>query len=115
MFELIPLLLVQEVPLPGAVDRVELFGLLHHIARVDRYRPVNPLRRIPLLVLAALVEVQQPAAALVVLPAEPGRSRGGNVPGARLDRGGVVLVPAHGGLPELTAVTPTLLAGTGLL
>src|SRR5580704_7001782 len=98
--ELVPLLLVKHVPLPRPVDGVELVGLLHHVGRVDRYRPVDPLRGIPLLVLAALIKIKQFAAALVVLPAEPCRPGGRNVPGPRLDRRGVVLVRAHGASPN---------------
>src|SRR6185312_10686224 len=91
--------LVELLPLGRAVDRAELLGLLHDVRGIDRDRPVDPLGRVPLLVLAALVEVEQPPPAVVVLPAEPGGPRGGHVPGAGRDRGGVVVVGAHGGLP----------------
>ena len=86
MTELVPLLLGQHLPLPRPVDRAELLGLLHHVGRVDRDRPVDPLGRVPLLVLAALVQVEQPLPAVVVLPAEPGGSGRGHVPGAGLER-----------------------------
>src|SRR5215475_15073488 len=112
MVELVPLLLVQLLPLRRAVDRVELLGLLHHVAGVDRDAPVDPLGGVPLLVLAALVQVEQSAAAIVVFPAKPRCTGGRNVPGAGRDRRGVVLVRAHGILPELTPVTPTLPAGS---
>src|SRR5215472_18555841 len=105
MVELVAFLLVQLLPLRRAVDRVELLGLLHHVARVDRDAPVDPLGGVPLLVLAALVQVEQAASAIVVFPAEARRSGGRDVPRAGLDRGRVVLVRAHSRLPGLTPVT----------
>src|ERR1035441_1464759 len=53
---------------------------------------------VPLLVLAPLVQVEQPLPPVVVLPGEPGGPGRGNIPGARRHRRGVLLVGAHGGL-----------------
>src|SRR5258706_14700569 len=97
--QLVPLLLRQLVPLSRSVDRAELLGLIHNVGRVDRDRPVDPLGRVPLLVLAALVQVEQAAPAAVVLPAEPGGSGRGHVPGPGRDGGRVVVIRAHAGLP----------------
>src|ERR1017187_6676880 len=101
MAKLITLRLGQDFPLPRPVDRDEVLGLLHHIDRIYRDLPVDPLGGVPLLVRAALVEIEQPATAVVVLPAEPGGASGGYVPGAGLDGSGVVIVSAHGDLPEV--------------
>jgi hypothetical protein len=98
--EFVALFLVQLVPLAGPVDRAELLGLLHHVRRVHRDRPVDPLGRVPLLVLAALVQVQQAGSAAVVVPVEPGGPGRRHVPGALLDGADVVIVGAHGTLPE---------------
>src|SRR5450755_1507114 len=101
MTQLVALGLGQDLPLPRAVDRVEVFGLLHHIDRIYRDLPVDPFGGVPLLVLAALVKIEQPAPAVVVLPAEPGGASGGYVPGAGPDGSGVVIVSTHGDLPEV--------------
>src|SRR6516162_6482954 len=110
MPQLIALGLVEDLPLPGTVDRDELIGGFHDVRRVHRQVPVDALDRIPLLVLATLVQIKEPLAAVVVLPRETGGAGGGDVPRAWLDGGGVVVVGAHGvllkragagGLPSL--------------
>jgi hypothetical protein len=63
--------------------------------RVDVEVPVDALDRVPLLVLALLVEREQFVAAVVVLPAEPGVAAERHVPGLGADRGGVELVSRH--------------------
>src|ERR1700689_2465259 len=98
--EIVALGLVQLVPLRRAVDGAELLADLHHVRRIDRNAPVDPLRGVPLLVLAALVQIQQPGPAVVVLPVEPDGAGRRNVPRTWLDRHGVVVVGAHGSLPE---------------
>src|SRR6266567_1920363 len=95
----IALLLVEDLPLARAVDGHELVRGLHDVARVHRQIPIDPLGGVPLLVLAPLVQIEQPLPAVVVLPAEAGGAGGGNVPGAGLDGDGVGVVSAHGGAP----------------
>src|SRR5215472_12267787 len=97
MAQLVAFLLVQDLPLPRAVDRHELVRGLHDVGRVHRQVPLDPLGGVPLLVLAALVQVEQPLAAVLVLPAEAGGAGGGNVPGAGLDGDCVCVVSAHAG------------------
>src|SRR6185312_6468962 len=97
MPEFVALLLVQDLPLPRAVDRHELVRGLHDVGRVHRQIPFDPLGGVPLLVLAALVQVEQSLPAVVVLPAEAGGAGGGNVPGAGLDGDCVCVIGAHAG------------------
>ena len=62
----------EPVPERGAVDREGLVRHAEHVVRVDLKVPVDPLDRVPLLVLALLVEREQPVPAVVVLPGEAG-------------------------------------------
>src|SRR5262249_27761916 len=89
----------QDLPLPGAVDRGELVRDPHHVGGVDGEFPVDPLAGVPLLVLAPLVQVEQPPPAAVVLPGEAGGTRRRNVPVPRGYWGCVTVVRAHGRLP----------------
>jgi hypothetical protein len=58
MAQLVPLGLVQLLPLARPVDRHDLVAGFHDPQRIDRLTPVDPLGRVPLLVLAALVQVK---------------------------------------------------------
>src|SRR6266571_370627 len=100
MAEFLALGLGQPVPLPGPVDRAELVAHLHDVRRIHRELPVDPLGGVPLLVLAALVQVEQPATAVVIFPVEAGGAGGRHIPRARRDFSGVVVVGAHGGSPD---------------
>src|SRR6266571_849175 len=100
MAEFLALGLGQPVPLPGTVDGAELVAHLHDVSRVHRELPVDPLGGVPLLVLATLVQVEQAATAAVVFPVETGGTGGRHVPCAGRDRGGVVVIGAHGGSPD---------------
>ena len=95
--ELVALGLVQLLPLARTVNRAELLGLLHDVRGVDGYAPVDALGGVPLLVLAALVEIEQAGTPVVVFPVEPGRAGGRYIPGAALDGADVVVVRTHGG------------------
>ena len=95
MGQLVPLRLGQLLPLGRPVDRVQLAGHAHDVGRIHRQRPVDPLGRVPLLVLAPLVEAEQPVPPVVVLPGEPGVAGRRYVPGAGRDGRGVVVVGAH--------------------
>lgn len=79
-------LLAELVPYSGSIDGNCLFRHAHGVADVDVDRPVNPLGRIPLFLLALLVQTEQPVAALVVLPVEHRRSPTGNLPPCLFDR-----------------------------
>src|SRR6266487_2439063 len=98
MAHLIPLSLVQLLPLPRPVDRGDLLAGLHDVRLDDRLVPVDPLGGVPLLVLAPLVQVQQPLPPVVVLPGESGRPSRGDVPGALVYRRRVQVMGTHDGL-----------------
>src|SRR6266516_987242 len=66
----------------------------------SRDGPVDPLGGVPLLILAALIQVQQPGPAVVVFPVEAGGTGNRYIPSASRDRGGVVVIRAHGGSPD---------------
>src|SRR5206468_8270463 len=69
-----------------------------------RQRPVDPLGGVPLLVLALLVQVEQPLAPVVVLPGEAGVTSGGDVPRrGDVDRAGVLRGAAHRVFPSCGA------------
>src|SRR6516162_5825810 len=106
---LVPFSLVQLLPLPRSVDRVDLDVGLHDVERVDRLVPVDPLRGVPLLVLAALVQVEQPLPPVVVLPGKTCRARRGHVPRAARDRCGVKVIGAHTCLRWPSRTSPGLL------
>src|SRR5207245_9809411 len=90
----------EALPGRGPVDRDDLVRRAERVVLVDLVRPVDPLRGVPLPVLALLVEVQQPVAALVVLPRERGGAAVRHVPARLLDGQGVDLC-GHDLLPQL--------------
>src|SRR6266516_4000447 len=108
MAEFLAIRLGQPFPLPGPVDGAELVTHLHHVRRVHREFPVDPLGGIPLLVLAALIEIEQPGSAAVVFPVEASRAGDGNIPGTGRDWGRVVLIGAHGGSRDARRRSPQL-------
>src|SRR5207248_2423088 len=85
-------------PLPhvAAEQWVGRIGDAQGVVRVDVERPVDPLRRVPLLVLALLVEGKEPGTAVVVLPGEARTPGHGYGVGSRgVDRSGVDVLAAH--------------------
>ena len=68
-------LLAETVPEIVPVDRDGPVRHPHRVVRVHVLRPVEPVRRVPLLLLALGVQAQQVLAAVLVLPGE----RGGGV------------------------------------
>ena len=85
----------QLVPVLGAVDRHGLVRQAQHVVRVDLQAPVDPLDRVPLLVLALGVQVEQPLPGLVVLPGEPGVAGHLHRPAGLIGLGGVQVTGGH--------------------
>ena len=85
----------EPVPEPGAVDRQGLVRHAEHVVGVDLKAPVDPLHRVPLLVLALGVEREQPVPAVVVLPVEPGCAGHRHAPAVISGCGGVQVMGGH--------------------
>src|SRR5690606_19394127 len=96
--ELVALLLGHLLPDVGAEQGVEVLRQPGAVDRIDLKVPVDALLSVPLLVLALLVQVEQPVAALVVLPGETGVTGHWDVPRVRRDRRGVEVVRTQGGI-----------------
>src|SRR6185312_14337041 len=73
--DLAPLLVGEPPPDIGAEDRDHPVVELHRVLGIELLRPVDAQRRVPLLLLALVVELQQRLARIVIFPGE-----------ARLDR-----------------------------
>jgi len=97
--------LAERLPGARAVDGDGLLGGQQRVVEVDLVRPVDPLGRVPLPLLALVVEVEEPVAALVVLPVEGGGAAAGHVPAGLVDGKGVD-AGAHGGASWLPASIP---------
>src|SRR3954447_7729486 len=79
-----------------AEERVRRLGNPEGVVDVDILVPVDPLGRVPLLVLALLVEGEETSAAVVVLPREPAVTGKVNPPALLgVDRRDVDLAAAH--------------------
>lgn len=99
--QLAPVLFRHLRPVRGAVQGERLVGGAERVGGVDLQRPVDALVAVPLLVLALLVEGEEAFAAVVVVPAEPGGSGGGDLPDRLGGRGGVEVMCGHGRLLRL--------------
>ncbi|OFA61933.1 hypothetical protein BEN35_00410 [Streptomyces fradiae] len=82
-------------PVPGAVEGEGLVGGAERVVGVHLQVPVDAADRVPLLVLALLVQGEQPVAPVVVVPAEAGGAGGRHLPvgGSRVFR--VEIVRRH--------------------
>src|SRR5262245_21752916 len=105
-----PLLGFREaVPDVGAVDLHRAIVQAHGIVGVEVGRPVDAYGRVPLLLLALVIEAQELVAAVLVLPRELGLGRAVHGPARLGDRDRIA---EHGGHRRLL-VTSSAGAGTG--
>lgn len=75
-----PVALGHPRPIAAAIHGHGLVRRPERVVRIDLQVPVDALGPVPLLVLALLVEGEEPFASVVVLPAEPGGAGGGHFP-----------------------------------
>ena len=78
-------LVVEAIPQICAVDRDVRVRHPHRVVGIDVLRPVEALRRIPLLLLALAIEREQVGAAVLVFPGERGRGLAFHLPLGLLD------------------------------
>jgi hypothetical protein len=97
--DLAPFPLAERRPGARAVDGDGLLGRQQRVVEVDLVRPVDPLGRVPLPLLALVVEAEEPVAAFVVVPVEGGGAPARQVPAGVLDGQGVD-ARAHWGTPS---------------
>src|SRR5262249_47631645 len=97
------------------VDGHRLIGQTERVVRVDLEFPVDPLHRVPLLVLALLVQRQQLLPAVVVLPVEAGLAGERNLPQRRPDRRRVQVVGGHGRTSSAGTLFPPWHAPYGIV
>src|SRR3989442_2082184 len=88
------LLVGQPTPDGRAVDRNELVVDLLRVLRIEVERPIDPDRRIPLLLLALVIQGEQLGALVFVFPGERGLSLALESPPGLLDR---QLIAVHRG------------------
>jgi hypothetical protein len=89
------LLLVEGVPEIGPVDGDGPVRHAHRVVGVDLLGPVEPLRRVPLLLLALGIEPEQVVAAVLVLPGERGGGLAVDLPLGLLDGQAVEVGARH--------------------
>ncbi len=95
MANLTPLLLVHPVPDVGAEDVDDPVVEHHRVLRIEVERPVDPFGRVPLLLLALGIELQQGLARLVVFPGEAGLGIAVELPLGLFDREHITVGRRH--------------------
>src|SRR5712691_4829369 len=88
----------QPTPDGRAVDRDESVVDLLRILRIEVERPIDPDRRIPLLLLALVIQGEQLGAPVFVFPGERGLSLALEGPPGLLDRQLIAVHRGHAGL-----------------
>src|SRR2546425_124308 len=92
------LLVGRPLPAGGAVDRNDLVVDLRRVLRIGVERPIDPDRRIPLLLLALVIQGEQLGALVFVFPGERGLSLALESPPGLLDRQLIAVHRGHAGL-----------------
>src|SRR5206468_1226261 len=89
----------QPIPHVRAEDRHGAVVHLHRVLGVEVERPVDALRRVPLLLLALVVEGEELVAPVLVLPREDGVDLPADRPTGLLDGDLVAELAGHAGSP----------------
>ena len=103
------LLVGQPVPDIGAEDRDGTVVELHRVLGIEILRPVDAQRRVPLLLLALVVELQQRLAPVIIFPGEAGLDGALELPLRQLDWQRIAIHRRHARYSRLSDLTNRLL------